>query len=75
MERRSNPKKVVKNGLILTSAASQMGLTIYLFVTLGKWLDSRYNTGEKYYLILATLLGVGISLYLVLKLLKKINDP
>lgn len=51
----------------------QMGVTIYLFVLLGKWLDTNYNEGEKLYVIILTLLGVAISLYAVLKQVNRIK--
>ncbi len=51
----------------------QMGITIYLFVILGKWLDTNYNDGEKLYLIIMTLFGVAISLYAVLKQINRIK--
>ena len=51
----------------------QMGITIYLFVLLGKWLDTNYNDGEKLYIIIMTLLGVAISLYAVLKQVNRIK--
>jgi len=50
-----------------------MGVTIYLFVVLGKWLDSKYNNGDKLFIIIATLLGVAVSLYVVLKLVNRIK--
>ncbi len=68
------PKNQLKNAIALTGVAIQMGLTIYLFVILGKWLDAKYSSGGKPFLIVATLLGVGISLYVVLKQLKKFNN-
>ncbi len=51
----------------------QMGVTIYLFVLLGKWLDSNYNNGEKLFIIITTLFGVAISLYAVLKQINRIK--
>jgi len=51
----------------------QMGVTIYLFVLLGRWLDTNYNDGEKLYIIIMTLLGVAISLYAVLKQVNRIK--
>ena len=51
----------------------QMGVTIYLFVVLGRWLDANYNEGEKLYVIIMTLLGVAISLYAVLKQVNRIK--
>lgn len=67
------PKKQLKNLAILSGVAIQMGVTIYLFVLLGKWLDAQYNDGERMYLIIMTLLGVAISLYVVLKQVNRIK--
>tara|TARA_R110001632_G_scaffold34766_3_gene88165 strand:- start:15275 stop:15502 length:228 start_codon:yes stop_codon:yes gene_type:complete len=67
-------KKPLKNALVLTGVAFQMGVTIYLFVMLGKWLDKMYNEGDRGYIIIATLLGVGISLYLTVKQLNRLNS-
>ena len=67
-------KKPLKNALVLTGVAFQMGATIYLFVMLGKWLDNSYNNGARAYVIIATLMGVGISLYLTVKQLNRINS-
>ena len=57
MSNNNSPKKPLKNALILTGAAFQMGATIYLFVFLGKWLDSAYNDGNRFYTIVSTLAG------------------
>ncbi|MBP0902836.1 AtpZ/AtpI family protein [Mariniflexile gromovii] len=51
-----------------------MGITIYLFIMGGKWLDTKFSNGGKLYLILGTLFGVAISLYVVLRQLKKFNS-
>lgn len=67
------PKKQLKNVAILMGIGLQMGVTIYLFVLLGKWLDTTYNDGEKLYIIIMTLLGVAISLYAVLKQVNRIK--
>ena len=67
-------KKPLKNALVLTGVAFQMGATIYLFVMLGKWLDNTYINGARAYVIVATLMGVGISLYLTVKQLNRINS-
>ncbi len=67
-------KKPLKNALVLTGVAFQMGATIYLFVMLGKLLDNTYNNGARAYVIVATLMGVGISLYLTVKQLNRINS-
>jgi F0F1-type ATP synthase assembly protein I len=67
------PKKQLRNVAILMGIGLQMGVTIYLFVLLGKWLDTNYNDGEKLYIIIMTLLGVAISLYAVLKQVNRIK--
>ncbi|WP_243652160.1 AtpZ/AtpI family protein [Mariniflexile fucanivorans] len=69
-----DPKKPLKNAVILTGIAFQMGITIYLFIMLGKWLDVKFSNGGKLFLIIGTLLGVAIALYVVLQQLKKFND-
>ncbi|GAA4280170.1 AtpZ/AtpI family protein [Gaetbulibacter aestuarii] len=69
-----NPKKPLKNFAILTGVGLQMGVTIYLFVQLGKWLDATYNDGGKLYLVIMTLLGVAISLYALVKQLNRFNN-
>ena len=65
--------KPLKNVAILSGIAIQMGVTIYLFVLLGKWLDTKFNDGEKLYIIIMTLLGVAISLYAVIKQVNRIK--
>ncbi|GAA4268711.1 AtpZ/AtpI family protein [Hyunsoonleella aestuarii] len=68
-----NQKKQLKNVAILSGIGLQMGVTIYLFVLLGKWLDNKFNEGDKQFIIIMTLLGVGISLYAVLKQVNRIK--
>lgn len=72
-QKNQNPKKQLKNVAVLSGIAFQMGITIYLFVMLGKWLDSKFNGGDKLFIIIFTLLGVGISLYVVLKQVNRIK--
>lgn len=74
MNKEQKPNKPLKNAVVLTGIAFQMGITIYLFIMLGKWLDLKYSEDGKLFLILGTLLGVAISLYVVLKQLKTFND-
>jgi F0F1-type ATP synthase assembly protein I len=72
-QKNQNPKKQLKNVAVLSGIAFQMGITIYLFVMLGKWLDSKFNGGNKLFIIITTLLGVAISLYVVLKQVNRIK--
>ena len=69
------PKKdnPLKHLAILSGIGIQMGVIIYLFVLLGKWLDTTYNNGEKLFIIISTLLGVAVSLYVVVKQLNRIK--
>ncbi|WP_452599897.1 AtpZ/AtpI family protein [Pontimicrobium sp. MEBiC01747] len=68
------PKKQLKHIAALSGIAIQMGVTIYLFILLGKWLDKNYNPSGKGFLIACTLSGVAISLYAVLKQINKLNS-
>ena len=69
----NKPKKPLKNVAVLSGIAIQMGVTIYLFVFFGKWLDTKFNNGDKLFIIIMTLLGVAISLYAVIKQVNKIK--
>ena len=73
MSKDLKPKKQLKNAAILTGIGLQMGVTIYLFVLLGKWLDNKFNDGERLYLIITTLVGVAISLYATIKQVNRIK--
>jgi F0F1-type ATP synthase assembly protein I len=53
--------------------AFQMIIVILLFVWTGKKIDEKYFEGENIFIIIFSLLGVGISLYLVLKDILKIS--
>jgi F0F1-type ATP synthase assembly protein I len=64
----------LKRWAVLSAIAIEMGVIIYLFVQLGKWLDATYNEGGKLYIILCTLVGVGISLFLVVKQTNRLNS-
>jgi len=69
----NKPKKPLKNVAVLSGIAIQMGVTIYVFVFLGKWLDAKFNNGDKLFIIIMTILGVAISLYAVIKQVNKIK--
>ena len=49
--KKQNQKKQLKNVAILSGIGIQMGVTIYLFVLLGKWLDNKFNEGDKLFII------------------------
>ncbi len=64
----------LKRWAALSAIAIEMGVIIYAFVQLGKWLDSTYNDSGKMYIIICTLAGVAISLFLVLKQTNRLNS-
>ncbi|GAB5400707.1 MAG: hypothetical protein Aureis2KO_22920 [Aureisphaera sp.] len=64
----------LKRWAVLSAIAIEMGVIIYLFVKLGKWLDTQYDPDGKLFLILSTLTGVGISMFLVVKQTNKLNS-
>lgn len=73
MPRNEKPKRRVNKYIILTGIALQMGLTIYLAVWLGKWLDTTYNNGNKLYIIILTFLGIGVALFNVVRQTNQLN--
>ena len=69
-----NPKKQFRNYIVFSGIAVQMGLTIYLGVLFGKWLDSKIASEKKYFTILFTLVSLLISIYSVVKQLKNFDE-
>ncbi len=57
----------------LSGVGIQMGVTIYLFARLGKWLDAKYSTEKPYFTLVLVIIGVLVSLFWLLQTLKKIN--
>lgn len=69
-----NKKKQLNKYLQLTGVAFQMGITIYLGVYFGKKLDVYFQTSNKIYTIILTLVALLISIWSVLAQLKNINN-
>lgn len=61
----------MKSYFMFSGFAMQMGITIYAGAYLGKYLDSRFPAEKKWFTILFTLIGVGVSLFVLLRQLKK----
>ena len=57
----------------LAGMGIQMGATIFIGAYFGKYLDGKYQFEKNWFTIALTLAAVGISLYNILKQLKKIN--
>ncbi|MEZ4968336.1 MAG: AtpZ/AtpI family protein [Flavobacteriaceae bacterium] len=66
-------KNGLKNAAILTGVAIEMGGIIFLAAQGGKWLDEYFEMESKTFVIVLTLLGVAIAIYLVLQQLKRIK--
>ncbi len=66
--------KQSKKFLVLTGIAIQMGVTVFLGAYLGKYLDMKYSFSKKWFTMLFTILSIGISIYFLLRQLKRINE-
>jgi len=73
-ENKKNKRKQPNRLLTLTMVATQMGVTIFLGASLGKYLDERYSTPKPWFTISLTLFSLLVSLYSVLKQANKLND-
>ena len=50
----------------------EMGITIFIFSRIGKWIDSYYNI-EKTLILIMSLVGFAIAFFVVYKQLKKLD--
>lgn len=74
MQKEKNKNPYAKY-LQLTSIAFQMMAIMLIFIWLGKKADEKWNTSEtNYFTLIGTLVGLGVSLYLILQQLKKLNE-
>ena len=75
MNQQKSPKKKnnFKNAAVLSGIAFKMGAIIFLAVKGGKWLDAHYGNEKNIFTVIATLLGVAISIWVVLQQLKRIK--
>ncbi|WP_086476466.1 MULTISPECIES: AtpZ/AtpI family protein [Arenibacter] len=76
MEPQKSPKKNngLRNAAILSGVAIQMGIIIFLAAKGGIWLDNYFEMESKTFVIILTLVGVVVSIYLVIQQLKRINN-
>ena len=65
--------KPLKNWAIFSGIAIQMGATIFIFAWLGKKLDAYFNFEKNWMTLMFVLMGLAISLYTVLRQLKRFN--
>ncbi|MCZ8197478.1 MAG: AtpZ/AtpI family protein [Flavobacterium sp.] len=52
----------------------QMGVIVFGFAYLGKWLDSEYPNSHRIYVKVLTMVGVAIAFYNINRQLKDINN-
>ena len=75
--KQQKPRKEKKNNLrniaMLSGIAFEMGAIIFLAAKGGIWLDEHYQTEKRIYTAIATLLGVAIAIWVVLRQLKRIK--
>jgi hypothetical protein len=65
--------KAPNKWLALMNIPIQMGVIIFLFAWLGRWLDEKYNNPHHLFVKILTLLGVAIAFYNLNRQLKDIN--
>ena len=75
MSQQKPPKKNsnLKNIAVLSGIAFEMGAIIYLAAKGGIWLDQHYGNEKRIFTAIATILGVAIALWIVLRQLKSIK--
>lgn len=66
-------KKARNKWLALINIPIQMGVIIFLFAYLGRWLDEKYSNPHTIYVKILTLVGVAIAFYNLNRQLKEIN--
>lgn len=70
----SNPKKPKNRWIALINIPIQMGITIFAFAYLGNYLDNNNPHSTIIYKQLLGLIGVFVSIYIVIKEVKKLNN-
>ena len=69
-----NPKKKPSSKwLTLINIPIQMGVIVFAFAYLGKWLDEKYPNDNDLYVKILTLVGVAIAFYNLNRQLQDIN--
>ena len=73
-QEKKNSEKKPPRFIALTGIALQMGITIFLFAELGKFLDEKFTEEKSYFKIGLTLMGVVVSFYNLMRQVNKLND-
>lgn len=70
---RKEKNSTLKNVALLSGIAFEMGAIIYLAAQGGIWLDEKYQNEKRIYTAIATIIGVAISMWVVLRQIKKVK--
>ncbi|WP_295334038.1 AtpZ/AtpI family protein [Flavobacterium sp.] len=65
--------KAPNKWLVLINIPIQMGIIIFLFATLGDWLDEKYPNPKNWYVKILVIIGVAVAFYNINRQLKEIN--
>jgi F0F1-type ATP synthase assembly protein I len=75
VEKKKDSKKKTNNKwLALINIPIQMGVIVFLFAYIGKWLDANYVNPHNLFVKSLTILGVAIAFYNINRQLKDINE-
>ncbi|WP_233131716.1 AtpZ/AtpI family protein [Robiginitalea sediminis] len=66
-------KRPLRNLAALSGIAIEMGVIIYLAARGGMWLDAHFQMEKRLFTALCTLVGVGVSLWVVLRQIRRIR--
>ena len=66
-------KKARNKWLALINIPVQMGVIVFLFAYLGRWLDEKYSNPHRINVKVLTMVGIAISFYNINRQLKEIN--
>jgi F0F1-type ATP synthase assembly protein I len=66
-------KKQRNKWLTLINIPIQMGVIVFLFAYLGRWLDEKYINPHRLHVKILTMVGVLIAFYNINRQLKEIN--
>jgi len=71
---KDSKKQNNRKWLALINIPIQMGVIVFLFSSLGNWLDAKYPNPNTIYVKILTLVGVTIAFYNINRQLKDINN-
>lgn len=70
-DKKNNP---LRQAAVLSGIALEMGIIIYLAARGGMWLDGHFQTEKRLFTAVCTILGVALSLWVVLRQIKRFQN-